>query len=1230
MTMGTETTWDLPPPEPQKNLADKVLQEVVSRLDARYAKHGIEALPTQTVRRDPEQGMLVVYALYLSATWDNDASYRVFEMTSRQSSGGLPVEVEAFSESPVSYGMVNSEERLHQIITEILDDTRTRWFINTYLHALANSEQLGGHKGYKYTPMAKGKAAGKTAAAKKAAAPTGLSAALVLHHYLLRLFGVEDLKALSKDLKESHLEGYDTDNVSHYFHALRNWLPAGGELTEDRLKQYDANIYRHTQAIGQQRPVKWKYFQYLALLFTEIYLDEYFSNPAGLLDQLNQHRQTAPTKHRNFTSLSPYTRESLNKLALWNATGSGKTLLMHVNILQYQHYLARQRKGKELNRILVLTPNEGLSKQHLREFQESGLPAALFDKNAPPLFQGANHGIEIIDLYKLEETSGPGTVAIEAFEGNNLVLVDEAHRGGQDSKKIRPMRNRLTQGGFSFEYSATFGQAVNAQQGANRAKFLDEYGKVTLFDYSYRYFYDDGYGKDYRILNMNQGWETSGAHRSPELELYLTALLLSFYEQLLVFEENRPAIEPYLVARPLAVFVGGKVSADGVKSASDIVPLLQFMHRFVHEPAGATSRLRQLLRQETALLDGSGRPVFGPEVFSYVRRRYDATVQGEGAYGAVYLDVLRRVFNTEAAGASLHLENLKGQDGEIGLRVGTSPEYFGVINVGEDAKLLKLCAEKGLLTEDKSFSKSLFQGLNNTDSRVNMLIGAKKFTEGWSSWRVSTMGLLNVGKGEGSEIIQLFGRGVRLKGYDFSLKRSTRLDTSQRPAKVPKEIAVLETLNIFGLQAKYMDEFRDRLADEGMSTGKTEQVVLALHPRLPAAELAGKGLKYVRVKAKNNFKKAVQVLLQAEHLPSKVQLDRRTHIQKVQSIELRQQGAAAADPTVQLEARHLAFVDWDQVYLELAQLKNERGWHNLLLTRDQLQTLLTDHRWYELRLQPGVLDFSNLGDKLPVWQELATSLLKGYCEKLYDLHKGRYYGQHLEVALLEASHPNMLTEYTVTVDSQEEEILQRLQDLQQRLAAGPLAASETIVGGLEALVSQLHLYNPLLSLRGWKSDQVQVQPVPLNKGEEEFINDLRKCHERTPKFFADKEVYLLRNMSRRGVGFFEANNFYPDFILWLVVGAKQYVLFIDPKGLRQVQGFTDPKVALYRKLRDEIEPTLGDANLRLTSFIVSDTPYYDLRHWSGQAGVADFAQQHVYLREGQSDYVLPMLEAALH
>ena len=56
---------------------------------------------------------------------------------------------------------------------------------------------------------------------------------------------------------------------------------------------------------------------------------------------------------------------------------------------------------------------------------------------------------------------GDKTVAVEAFEGNNLVLVDEGHRGtGTAAGAWMTRRETLVFGGFAFEYSATFGQAV--------------------------------------------------------------------------------------------------------------------------------------------------------------------------------------------------------------------------------------------------------------------------------------------------------------------------------------------------------------------------------------------------------------------------------------------------------------------------------------------------------------------------------------------------------------------------------------------------------------------------------------------------------------------------------------------------------------------------------------------------------------------------------------------------
>jgi hypothetical protein len=119
-----------------------------------------------------------------------------------------------------------------------------------------------------------------------------LSSSLVLNKYILNLFGVTDLEALSLNLKDSSLEGYDENNISHFHHALVARFYSNANLPKELLLQYDQNIFSHTQTISEKRnePIQWKYFQYLALLFTEIYLDKYFSDKIVLQSELNTFR----------------------------------------------------------------------------------------------------------------------------------------------------------------------------------------------------------------------------------------------------------------------------------------------------------------------------------------------------------------------------------------------------------------------------------------------------------------------------------------------------------------------------------------------------------------------------------------------------------------------------------------------------------------------------------------------------------------------------------------------------------------------------------------------------------------------------------------------------------------------------------------------------------------------------------------------------------------------------
>ncbi len=139
------------------------------------------------------------------------------------------------------------------------------------------------------------------------------------------------------------------------------------------------------------------------------------------------------------------------------------------------------------------------------------------------------------------------------------------------------------------------------------------------------------------------------------------------------------------------------------------------------------------------------------------------------------------------------------------------------------------------------------------------------------------------------------------------------------------------------------------------------------------------------------------------------------------------------------------------------------------------------------------------------------------------------------------------------------------------------------------------------------------------------MEDLKAFHDNAGSFFDHKELYLLRNLSKgRGVGFFEAGNFYPDFILWLLVAGRQHVVFVDPKGIRNL-GSTDPKIQFYETIK-EIEQRLHDPNVRLESFIVSNTPSHTMKMLWGMDKAAMKARHILFQAEDKDSYVRAMLE----
>jgi hypothetical protein len=1056
-----------------------------------------------------------------------------------------------------------------------------------------------------------------------------LSQGLVLNRYLLSLFGCTEFEQMAIHLRASNLEGYDEESFSKYYTAIKLWLNSD-KISKDLLLEYDQNIYSHTLAISEHRDevIKWKYFQYVTLLFTEIYLDKYFTDPKKLLkdlnefvDQFNDPLQNDIPNQYDFIA-EKFQLKELSKIAIWSATGSGKTLMLHVNIKQYLHYANKYGK-KDFNKVLLVTPNEGLSAQHLKEFKESNIDAEIFSKSSGSMFSGDL--VEIIEISKLSEESGDKTVAVDSFETNNLVLIDEGHRGaGGDEWKQR--RDLLSENGFAFEYSATFGQAISAASGSKKDELLHEYSKSILFDYSYKFFYNDGYGKDYKILNIKDDSNEEYSRK------YLTACLLGYYQQQLIYGENSSQMDIYRLEKPLWIFVGGSVTKSlNKKEASDVVTIVKFISDFIKESSVSKDHLQQILTGKAGLNDESGTSIFANS-FDYLK---DKTVD----VNTLYSDILMKVFNTSLAGANVHIDNLKGIDGELGLRIGDTQDYFGVINVGDDSTLHKLCIEAGILGMEKDFSESLFHKINEKNSHVNLLIGSKKFTEGWSSWRVSTMGLMNIGKGEGSQIIQLFGRGVRLKGYKLSLKRSTRLDEYQKPEeRTPKYIPALETLNIFGIKADYMQQFKEYLEDEGLppNEGNFKSITI---PTINRYSKEKDALRVIKTKegVAENYKKENIIVLEisdiSKHLD--IRLDWYPKIQMLSSNKPTSTILEENKIGLKFKEHNLAFVDWDKVYFEIQKYKNERSWYNLAIQKENLIKIMSNDEWYEISMPEADLEISSF-HRVFMWEEMVISLLKLYTEKYYLSIKNKYLSRHLEIATLEEDHQNFIEEYVVQVEENETDIIRNVLAFKEQVKTdGNLnldfeIKNNTFIG----FDNENHLYYPLIFMHDKIfKETVKVYPLQLNEGERDFVKDLKQYYKSNKEYFTDKKVYLLRNQSKTGIGFLtETKNFYPDFILWQVIGDKQYISFIDPKGVHNIRNIlSHPKVLLHKTIKSELQNLLDDKRTFLNSFIISNSSFRDIQYRGTSDETIDlFHDANVYFQdEDKRNYIEKVLTKGL-
>jgi hypothetical protein len=706
-----------------------------------------------------------------------------------------------------------------------------------------------------------------------------------------------------------------------------------------------------------------RYAQYLALMLFTHWVHAQLEDASAFLVRLNAYLEGNKPKGEAVTE---FVDADLQLAAFWMATAAGKTHVLHA-------CLALLEKRRSWDRLIVITPSESLTRQHadkLRDLSTWEVFAYPMDGDASAMGRLPPDAVLVLDINKLAtEKKGDGvTVPTSAFaDGRNLVFVDEGHKGQKSEASMWKALQADLAGidapnpkhrGLLIEFSATFGQVAEGEHA------FDRYAKSVIFDYAYDRFHQDRYGKDFCHVRVQSKEDASVAAKRQTM----TAALLSYWHQVASYrssEAKQSAADLGLqIAAPLWVLlglsvIGGKAQSDK-EQTSDVVDVLTYLTAMLAQPNKLAESMAQLLAATTV-----GADMLPAEV-------RQATTDWNTSNLAER--VLADCFGWQQGDKSV-LRIIKAATGELGLGLlrGDTSHYYGVVNVGDAAGLKKALEAVKLVVEDDAMSSSLFAELDTPGSGLNVLIGSRRFAEGWDNFRASSLTLLRLGQGEGSLIIQMFGRVVRFAGVNGDGKR---LD------KPPAELAPLQTAYVFGLKSGYLDTFLQSLIDNGVPELKRIECDVRKHtpPVLKSVRAIAPHARDFNVTATGaswlNGVNRIKVSLTASIATSKLK-DGKTEAL---------QGIVGQDITPEFK-QWSPLLDRDAVYREMVEWKRLQRWWNFAFDQHAIDSALASEK-YEILGMPGMLNVREAAD-LTRLNRLAATVVRRLFEGAYRKQENR-------------------------------------------------------------------------------------------------------------------------------------------------------------------------------------------------------------------------------------------------
>ncbi|MGL2392555.1 DEAD/DEAH box helicase family protein [Helicobacter pylori] len=510
----------------------------------------------------------------------------------------------------------------------------------------------------------------------------------------------------------------------------------------------------------------------------------------------------------------------INRLAFYMATGSGKTIVI-IKLVELLSVAIRMGLIPKKN-IMFFSANENLIKQFEKEIEKynrnKDYSKQIDFKNLKSVtnkdFYHApkNSFIEKIVLFYYradlmnDEESKENLLNYKDYwdNGENYVILDEAHKGNKTESKRQAIFSLLSLKGFLFNFSATF---------------TEESDLITaVYNLSVGEWVKLGYGKESVLLkknNLSAFKELKDLNdREKEIALLKALLLLGM--------QKRYKVEGYF-HDPLMLVFTHSVNVEN----SDAEIFFKTLARVIENDDRS-----DFLKAKDELLEELKEPEF---LFSDDKDKgYKVNVFKESLKSMDFKGLKEEVFYASNGHIEVIINPKNNQ--EIAFKLNTSDKVFCLIKIGDITEWIceKLKSVK-VVSKNLSFKEeSYFSQIDK--SSINILVGSCTFDTGWDSTRPSVILFLNIGLDDDAKklVKQSFGRGVRIESVKNQRQRLAYLDIDPSIKKALKpNAAMLETLFVIPTNHASLEailKFQKESENKGENRGSWREIKLEKTP----------------------------------------------------------------------------------------------------------------------------------------------------------------------------------------------------------------------------------------------------------------------------------------------------------------------------------------------------------------------------------------------------------------